>query len=209
MKIISDNHLISLLNWKKNNHLMPVVIQDDKTHGVLMLGYMNETALKQTLETQKVTFYSRTKQRLWVKGETSGHYLHVKKIMVDCDQDSLLILATPEGPTCHTGQLSCFDYVPEPDQNNPLNKLEAIILDRYKNPSLNSYTSDLFCAGLPRMAQKVGEEAVETVLAAVCQSKQHLIAETSDLIFHLLVLLRACDVSLEEVLGELMARAKK
>ncbi len=185
------------LDWTKVNGLMPAIIQDENTGQVLMLAYMNELALQQTLETKKVTFYSRTKERLWVKGETSGNYLNLISIKMDCDQDSLLVIVKAEGPTCHQGTISCFE------NDNPnfstLQKLEKIIRQRQKDKPSDSYTTSLFAEGINKIAQKVGEEATEVVIAGLNESSKNLKEETSDLLYHLLVLLRQRDVDLAEV----------
>ncbi|GLS84757.1 bifunctional phosphoribosyl-AMP cyclohydrolase/phosphoribosyl-ATP diphosphatase HisIE [Paraferrimonas haliotis] len=191
------------IDWNKVEQLLPVVIQHYLNGQVLMLGYMSPDALQQTLTTNKVTFYSRTKQRLWVKGETSGHYLMVDSLCLDCDNDTLLIQARPEGPTCHLGTVSCFNQI---DAQSFLGQLENVISQRKANASDGSYTASLFARGTKRIAQKVGEEGVEVALAAVTQDRQNLIDESSDLLYHLLVVLQDQDVSLDEVLSNLYAR---
>lgn len=199
------NSEITNLAWDKVDHLMPAIIQDVNTGQVLMLGYMDQEALQQTLATKRVTFFSRSKNRLWVKGETSGNFLELVEIVTDCDQDSLLIRANPSGPCCHLQTKSCFSAAIVP-QNDFLKQLETVIEQRYSDPTLQSYTSQLFAAGTQRIAQKVGEEGVEVALAAVCEAKEKLVAEAADLIFHLLVLLRQCDSGMGQVMAELQRR---
>ena len=195
------------LDFNKGNGLLPAIIQDAKTGKVLMLGYMNEESLQVTRKTGKVTFYSRSKQRLWVKGETSENYLHVKEIIEDCDGDTLLIKANPQGPTCHTGSDTCFNEL----NQNPiqfLDHLTAIIEERRQNPSEASYTSSLFASGTNKMAQKVGEEAVEVVIEAMDNNEELLLNESADLLFHLLVLLSSKGLSLHDVIRVLEKRHK-
>lgn len=193
------------IDFNKGNGLVPVVIQDEQTLEVLMLGYMNEEAFKKTLDEGKVTFFSRTKNRLWTKGEESGHYLYVKSIHTDCDNDTLLIKASPVGPTCHTGSRSCFSSV---FNQNFLFRLEQIIDDRYENPIEGSYVNSLHKKGINRIAQKVGEEGVETVVAALNQTEEDLINEASDLVFHLLVLLKEKNLNLKVIAENLERRHK-
>ncbi len=180
---------INQINFDKLNGLIPACIQDSQTLEVLMIGFMNKQALEITIQTKKVTFWSRTKNRLWVKGETSGHYLEPLDIYLDCDNDSVLFYVRPIGPTCHKGQRSCFgDQKP-----NPLyiiNKLINTIEDRFNDAKPNSYTSNLFEQGVKRMAQKVGEEGLEVALAAVSGEQNEIKDEMADLIFHLLVLMQ-------------------
>lgn len=168
-----------------------------------MLGYMNEEALQKTVHEGKVTFYSRSKNRLWTKGESSGNFLYVKSIVEDCDNDTLLIKATPIGPTCHTGARSCFNT---PYNQNFLFKLEQIIDDRYAHPVEGSYINKLHQKGVHKIAQKVGEEAVETVIAALYESEQEFINESSDLLFHLLFLIREKGYTLEQIAMNLEER---
>jgi phosphoribosyl-ATP pyrophosphohydrolase/phosphoribosyl-AMP cyclohydrolase len=193
------------IDFDKTNGLVPAVIQDEQTLEVLMLGYMNQEAYEKTVRDGIVTFYSRSKNRFWTKGETSGNFLHVKSISVDCDNDSLLIKAKADGPTCHTGSRSCFntDY-----NQNFILELERIIGDRYTNPKEDSYVNKLHGKGLNKIAQKVGEEAVETVIAALNQTEEDLINEASDLVFHLLVLLREKGLSLQTIAKNLEERHK-
>lgn len=191
------------IDFTKSNGLVPVIIQDEQTLEVLMLGYMNEEAYQKTKQEQKVTFFSRTKNRLWTKGEESGNFLHVKSISIDCDNDTLLIKAKPVGPTCHTGSRSCF----KTDFNqNFIFELENIITDRYENPTKESYVNHLRKKGLNKIAQKVGEEGVETVIAALAETETDLINESSDLVFHLLVLLKEKGLSLSTIAKNLESR---
>lgn len=198
--------MIETLDFEKNNGLIPAVVQDEETSKVLMVGYMNKEALKKTLSEKKVTFYSRTKQRLWTKGETSGNFLKVVSIKEDCDQDTLLIKASPNGPVCHKGPDTCFseDNIGKPVEF--LATLEKLIKDRQRNPSEKSYTSKLFKKGINKIAQKVGEEAVELVIEAKDNNKELFLNEAADLMFHYLVLLRAKGYSLSEVIEILQER---
>lgn len=184
--------------------LIPAIIQDNLSGKVLMLGYMNAEALKQTIESGKVTFYSRSKQRLWVKGETSGNYLSVVEILKDCDNDTFLIKAIPAGPVCHTGSDTCFGE----ENKFSLSKFEAIIADRKENAVAGSYTSSLFASGINKIAQKVGEEAVELVIESVGDDRERFLNEAADLLFHYLVLLGAKGVGLEDVVGVLASRER-
>lgn len=183
-------------NFQSDTDLLPAIVQDGRTLEVLMLGYMNKEAYEKTVRERMVTFFSRSKNRLWTKGETSGHILIVVDIRPDCDSDAILVTAVPEGPTCHNGTRSCFDT--EYNQNF-IFELERIIDHRFVNPREGSYTNSLHEKGLGRIAQKVGEEAVETVVAALSQDRDALMGETSDLIYHLLVLLREKGVSLTQI----------
>ena len=191
------------IDFSKGNDLVPVIIQDEKSLEVLMLGYMNEEAYQKTLSENKVTFFSRSKNRLWTKGEESGNFLMVKSIQQDCDNDTILIKVNPIGATCHTGSRSCFstDY-----NQNFIFKLEEIIEDRYNNPQEGSYINKLRKKGLNKIAQKVGEEGVETVIAALNETEEDLINEASDLVFHLLVLLKEKNVSLKTIAQNLENR---
>lgn len=193
------------LDWSKGAGLLPVVVQHWLTGEVLMLGYMNADALVTTQATGHVTFYSRSKQRLWTKGETSGNVLVLKSLRVDCDADTLLVQAEPHGPTCHKGTSSCFG-----DDVRPaaafLAELDALVARRYAERPEGSYTTRLFDGGIRRMAQKVGEEGVETALAAVAQDDAALLGEAADLIFHLLVTLRARGLGLDDVSAVLAQR---
>ncbi len=196
------------IDFKKGDGLVPVIIQDWLTNKVLMLGYMNEEALKLTKSEGKVTFYSRTKGRLWTKGETSQNYLIVKDITVDCDQDTLLVKVEPQGPTCHTGSDTCFN---ESNNSNALflHYLQDIIVERKKSTAAKSYTKMLFDKGINKIAQKVGEEAVELVIEAKDSDQDLFKNEAADLLFHLLVLLEAKDVKLGEVVDVLRERHKQ
>ena len=198
---------INTLDFEKGSGLIPAIVQDDRTMEVLMLGYMNKEALEKTLETKNVTFFSRTKNRLWTKGETSGNFLKLVGMEQDCDNDTLLVRAIPMGPTCHTGKKSCFgEFAGAPLEWLPL--LEEVIESRKKddNPEV-SYTARLFQRGLSRIAQKVGEEGLETALAAVTDDP-NFIGEASDLIFHLLVLLNVKGFRLTDVSKYLRTRHK-
>ena len=194
------------LDWEKTDGLMPVIVQHAVSGEVLMLGYMNPEALDKTLESGKVTFWSRTKRRLWTKGETSEHWLHLVDIGTDCDRDSLLILANPNGPTCHRGTTSCFS--PIEHRWNFLRELEVLLESRRGASPEESYTARLYAAGTKRIAQKVGEEGVETALAATVHDKEELKNEAADLVYHLLVLLADADLELADVIDVLKARHK-
>jgi phosphoribosyl-AMP cyclohydrolase / phosphoribosyl-ATP pyrophosphohydrolase len=196
------------LDFKKNDGLIPVVIQDTITLKVLMVGFMDEEAYRKTVLERKVTFYSRIKKRLWTKGETSGNYLIVKEIKVDCDNDTLLIKAEPMGPVCHTGDDTCFGEVNN-DKLGFIKNLVDIIKERKDFPSENSYTSSLFKKGINKVAQKVGEEAVELVIEAKDQNLDLFKNEAADLLFHYLVLLEAKGVELNSVVEILEKRHKK
>ncbi|MBC7566797.1 MAG: bifunctional phosphoribosyl-AMP cyclohydrolase/phosphoribosyl-ATP diphosphatase HisIE [Pedobacter sp.] len=184
------------INFDKTEGLVPVIIQDSKTLEVLMLGYMNQEAWDKTKAEGKVTFFSRSKNRLWTKGEESGNFLYVDGTHIDCDNDTILIKATPVGPTCHTGSRSCFktNY-----NQNFIFELEKIIADRYDNPAEESYVNKLRKKGLNKIAQKVGEEGVETVIAALAETDEDFVNESSDLMFHLLVLLKEKGKSLVDI----------
>lgn len=196
------------VNFQKSaDGLVPAIVQDAATSRVLMLGYMNQEALDKTLEEGKVTFFSRSKQRLWTKGEESGNFLHLQEIRVDCDDDTLLIKANPEGVVCHTGADTCWDE--KNISNDFLAKLESIITDRKNNPSDNSYTSKLFAKGINKIAQKVGEEAVEVVIEAKDNDEDLFLNESADLLFHYLVLLSAKGYQLADVLTILEKRHNK
>jgi len=186
------------LNFKRNNGLIPVIVQDYQTDKVLMLAYMDERALQKTRDSGQVTFFSRKRNSLWVKGETSGNYLTVKEIIADCDRDTLLIKALPSGPVCHTGKDTCFA------ENNVrsesfLYQLEQIVRDRKIKPRKDSYTSELYRKGLRKIAQKIGEEATEVVIDAVVGNTDLLKEETADLLYHLLILLAEENISLVEI----------
>lgn len=186
---------IEALAWEKQGGLLPAVVQDADTLRVLMLGYMDRAALQATLDTGRVTFYSRSRQRLWTKGETSGNHLALVTIEADCDADTLLVQARPHGPTCHLGRDSCFSRAPSAFTA----ELDALIADRQRKLPAGSYTTRLFEDGVRRIAQKVGEEGVETALAAVAQDDDALLGEAGDLLYHLLVLLRSRGLGLREV----------
>jgi len=198
---------IESLDFNKENGLIPAIVQDADTSKVLMLGYMNKEAVEKTLAIQSVTFYSRSKKRLWTKGETSGNFLRLIDIAMDCDQDALLIKAHPIGPTCHTGSDTCFE---ETNQNEHfLWHLERVIQKRKTNPSVDSYTSRLFKKGINKIAQKVGEEAVEIVIEAKDDNRELFLNEAADLFYHYLVLLAAKGESLDEVVKVLKERHAK
>jgi phosphoribosyl-AMP cyclohydrolase / phosphoribosyl-ATP pyrophosphohydrolase len=205
---IESAELIGALDWSKGDGLLPAVIQDARTGQVLMLGFMNEAALRLTLEQQRVTFFSRTKQRLWTKGESSHHYLDVVSVAADCDRDSLLVAVHPHGPTCHTGARSCFDPTCpiEASEFAFLSELERVIAQRVAAQPDGSYTARLWREGLTRMAQKVGEEGVEVALAAATRDDQRLVGEAADLLFHLALLLKSRNLSLGAVVAELAER---
>lgn len=191
------------IDFNKSEGLVPVIIQDEQTLEVLMLGYMNEEAYLKTEKEGKVTFYSRSKNRLWTKGEESGNFLYVKSISIDCDQDTILIKANPIGPTCHKGTRSCFNSA---YNQNFIFQLEAIIKQRYENPSEASYVNKLRQKGLNKIAQKVGEEGVETVIAALAETDVDFVNESSDLMFHLLVLLKEKGFTLADIAKNLESR---
>ncbi|NOS55882.1 MAG: bifunctional phosphoribosyl-AMP cyclohydrolase/phosphoribosyl-ATP diphosphatase HisIE [Cyclobacteriaceae bacterium] len=197
---------VTKLDFKKTNGLIPCIVQDGTTLKVLMLGYMNEEALNKTLSEKKLTFFSRTKQRLWTKGETSGNYLFLNEVIIDCDQDTLLLKVTPKGPSCHTGADTCFN---EKNETIGVEFLEAIIKERKKNPKENSYTNQLLNSGINKVAQKVGEESVELVIEAKDNNKELFLGEAADLMYHYLVLLTAKDTSLQEVVKVLRQRHEK
>jgi phosphoribosyl-ATP pyrophosphohydrolase/phosphoribosyl-AMP cyclohydrolase len=193
------------VDFSKGNGLVPVVIQDNNTLQVLMVGYMNEEALEKTKKEGKVTFFSRSKNRLWTKGETSGNWLFVKDISADCDNDSLLIMVDPAGPVCHTGTISCFG------DNTPkgfLYKLEQIINQRINDDALDSYTNKLYKKGINKVAQKVGEEAVELVIEAKDENIDLFKNEAADLLYHVLILLKAKDINLQDIEEVLQIRHK-
>ncbi len=193
------------LDWDKAQGLLPAIVQDARSGAVLMLGYMDREALAETQRSGRVTFFSRSKQRLWTKGESSGNFLSLRALHADCDNDTLLVLAEPAGPTCHLGTQSCFG-----DGSIPplafLGELEALIAQRERERPAGSYTTKLFEEGVRRIAQKVGEEGVETALAAVVQDEKATKGEVADLLFHVLVLLRARGIAFEDVIDELRRR---
>ncbi|MCS5577127.1 MAG: bifunctional phosphoribosyl-AMP cyclohydrolase/phosphoribosyl-ATP diphosphatase HisIE, partial [Alteromonas macleodii] len=203
--MIITNENSNKLSWDKMDNLLPAIVQDALSGKVLMQGYMDQDALAKTLETGKVTFFSRSKQRLWTKGETSGNTLDLVSVACDCDQDSLLVLANPNGPTCHTGVESCWF-----EGNTPaftfLADLERVLAARKDADPKSSYTASLYNKGIKRIAQKVGEEGVETALAATVHDKEELKNEAADLLYHLTVLLQASDMSLNDALDVLRER---
>lgn len=188
---------------KCGDGLLPVIIQDSNTLKVLMLGYMNRDAFKKTKETGLVTFYSRARKELWTKGETSGNYLFVKEMFPDCDKDTLLIKAQPVGPTCHRGTTSCFDTE---DSEGFIRSLSALIKKRYEEMPDNSYTTKLFVKGVKKISEKVGEESLETVIEAIAGNRERFIYESSDLIYHLLVLIEQMGCSISDIEKELLKR---
>ena len=199
------NNIIDKIDWKKMDNLVPAIIQNARSGEVLMLGYMNADALKQTIETKLVTFFSRSKERIWVKGEVSKNTLSLVSIAYDCDGDAILVLAKPNGPTCHLGTKTCFSE----DYQMPyktIADLENTIQRRYEDKPEGSYVTSLFDSGLARIAQKVGEEAVESVIAAMKCDDEELKNEMADLLFHSLVLLREKNLSLSDVLAVLESR---
>lgn len=196
------------IDFDKMNGLVPAIIQDAETKNVLMLGYMNRDAYDKTVETGKVTFFSRTKNRLWTKGETSGNFLNVVSIKNDCDNDSLLIQVRPDGPVCHTGTDTCWGETNEVSPLMFLSELQDFIEKRHEEMPEGSYTTSLFKDGLNRMAQKVGEEALEAVIEAVNGTNDRLIYEGSDMLYHLIVLLTAKGLRIEQMVEELKIRHK-
>jgi phosphoribosyl-ATP pyrophosphohydrolase/phosphoribosyl-AMP cyclohydrolase len=199
---------IAKIDFGKGDGLVPAIVQDADTGAVLMMAYMNREALEQTLARKRAVFFSRSKQRLWEKGETTGHTLDVVDIAVDCDNDTLLISAHPRGPACHNGTLTCFGDQPRSAATSIsfLAKLEGVIAHRATEKPDASYTAKLLAKGINKVAQKVGEEGVETALAGASESDQKVIEESADLLFHLLVLLRARGIALEQVVGKLESR---
>ena len=206
MIVNQDN--IEQLAWEKMDSLIPAIIQHQGTGAILMQGFMNKESLEKTISTGKATFYSRSKQGLWLKGETSSNYLNVSQVLTDCDKDSLLIACLPDGPTCHLGTESCF---PEQklSQQNFLSQLEQVIASRKNDAPEESYTASLFAKGTTKIAQKVGEEGVEVALAAVAETKEDLLGECADLFYHTLVLLQDKGIALSEVMEVLQKRHQK
>ncbi|GMQ29303.1 bifunctional phosphoribosyl-AMP cyclohydrolase/phosphoribosyl-ATP diphosphatase HisIE [Algoriphagus confluentis] len=196
------------IDFTKMNGLVPAIVQDALSGKVLMQGYMNEEALAKTKETGMVTFFSRSKDRLWTKGETSGNFMEVVSIAVDCDGDSILVKANPRGPVCHTGSDTCWDEE-NTSKTGFIDQLRSIIKDRKNNPSDKSYTASLFAKGINKVAQKVGEEAVEIVIEAKDDNKELFLGEAADLLFHYLVLLEAKGYELDEVMDVLIQRHQK
>lgn len=211
---MSNEQDLAALDWSKGDGLLPVIVQDVDSLRVLMLGYMDAAALAATRDSGHVTFYSRSKQRLWTKGESSGHFLDLVAIDTDCDRDTLLVLARPHGPTCHTGRVSCFAQAPGVAQSATpasaevafLGTLDALVRERERSRPAGSYTTTLFEQGPRRIAQKVGEEGVETALAGVVQGDSELLGESADLLYHLIVLLRARGLSLTDAVAVLQSR---
>ncbi|OOF41479.1 bifunctional phosphoribosyl-AMP cyclohydrolase/phosphoribosyl-ATP diphosphatase [Rodentibacter trehalosifermentans] len=201
---------ISQINWQKVDNLLPVIVQNVTTCEVLMLGYMNHEALEKTLNEKRVTFYSRTKQRLWTKGETSGNFLNVVDMSLDCDKDTLLILANPIGATCHTGEESCFHQFDTQSEGDWtwFSKLERTLAERRNASPETSYTAQLYAKGTKKIAQKVGEEGVETALAAMTGDSEELIGESADLVYHLTVLLHHQGLEWQDVIAKLQERHK-
>ncbi len=195
------------LDFDKMNGLLPAAVMDISSGQLLMIGFMNREALAKTIETGLVTFFSRTKNRLWTKGETSGNILTVREIKTDCDSDSLLIYAEPKGNVCHTGSYSCFGE--EKKENDFITTLQNIIKDRKIKMPENSYTTSLFKSGTARISQKVGEEAVETVIASMKNDRNEIIEEASDLVYHLLVLLAQHEIDFKEIKENLAKRHAK
>ncbi|MBQ8456086.1 MAG: bifunctional phosphoribosyl-AMP cyclohydrolase/phosphoribosyl-ATP diphosphatase HisIE [Prevotella sp.] len=194
------------IDFEKMGGLVPAIVQDARTKNVLMLGFMNEEAYQKTVDTKHVTFWSRTRQTLWTKGETSGHFLDLVSMQIDCDNDTLLVKAIPNGPTCHTGTDTCWG---EDNDMNPLlflTELQDFINKRKEEMPEGSYTTSLFTKGVNKIAQKVGEEALETVIEATNGTKDHLVYEASDLLYHLLVLLTEKGLRIEDVASELQKR---
>ena len=194
------------IDFDKNSlGLVPAIIQDVETKNVLMLGFMNKEALDLTLESNKVHFFSRSKNRIWMKGEESGNFLNLISLKPDCDNDSLLLKVKPQGPTCHKGDDTCWG---EKNDQNFLNTLEKIITDRITNPSVNSYVSNLFEKGIDKIAQKLGEEATEVIIASKNENKKELIYESADLLFHFLILLQKKNLRFKDIVNELEQRNK-
>ncbi len=197
---------ISQIDFKKSNGLVPAIIQDNETQTVLMLGYMNEEAITKTLELGKVTFFSRSKNRLWTKGEESGNFLNLVSVSVDCDGDTLLIKASPVGPVCHTGSDTCFDEINTKSEIHFLRYLQDFIDQRKEEMPEGSYTTSLFKDGTRKIAQKVGEEAVETIIGAMANDDENFIYESADLVYHLIVLLTHKGFRIEDIASELKRR---
>ncbi|MGF1772184.1 bifunctional phosphoribosyl-AMP cyclohydrolase/phosphoribosyl-ATP diphosphatase HisIE [Vibrio maritimus] len=201
--------LTQRIDWEKVDGMVPAIVQDFQSSQVLMMGYMNPAALEKTLDTEQVTFFSRTKSRLWTKGETSGNVLQLKNISLDCDNDTLLVKVDPIGPTCHTGTTTCFDGDPqEESQMVWLHQLEQLLAARKDADPESSYTASLYARGTKRISQKVGEEGVEVALAATSGDKDELVCESADLIYHLMVLLQDQGLSMNDVVNKLKERHK-
>ena len=196
---------IDQIDWEKGDGIVPAVIQDVHNGHVLMLGYMNQAALSLTINSGKVTFFSRSKNRLWTKGETSGNWIDYVRGEIDCDADTILIQARPHGPVCHTGSISCFNDIP-PDTTQFLSQLGLLIADRHAAMPAGSYTTSLFAGGKARIAQKVGEEGVELALARMTDDQTEIANETADLLFHMMVLLQDAGLTLGDVIKILEER---
>lgn len=205
--MIITTDVVEQLSWNKMDNLLPCIAQDATSGKVLMQGYMTREAIMTSLESKQVTFFSRSKQRLWTKGESSGNTLKLVELSADCDQDSLLALCHPQGPTCHTGSETCWPHANTPTMSF-IHHLDSVISHRKEASSGSSYTASLFESGIKRIAQKVGEEGVETALAATVKDKEELKNEAADLLYHLLVLLQASEVPLEDVVQVLRDRHK-
>ncbi|HFQ4856237.1 TPA: bifunctional phosphoribosyl-AMP cyclohydrolase/phosphoribosyl-ATP diphosphatase HisIE [Vibrio vulnificus] len=209
VKAAEVSSLAERINWEKVDGLVPAIVQDFQSSQVLMMGYMNQDALAKTGETGQVTFFSRTKERLWSKGETSGNVLQLVNIQLDCDNDTLLVKVNPIGPTCHTGTTTCWDGDPqEESQMVWLHQLEQLLAARKSADPDSSYTASLYARGTKRISQKVGEEGVEVALAATSGDKAELVCESADLIYHLLVLLQDQGLSMNDVINKLKERHK-
>ncbi|AGB09570.1 bifunctional phosphoribosyl-AMP cyclohydrolase/phosphoribosyl-ATP diphosphatase HisIE [Vibrio parahaemolyticus] len=208
-KAAEVSSLSERINWEKVDGLVPAIVQDFQSSQVLMMGYMNQDALAKTGETGQVTFFSRTKERLWTKGETSGNVLQLVNISLDCDNDTLLVRVNPIGPTCHTGTTTCWDGdAQEESQMVWLHQLEQLLAARKSADPDSSYTASLYARGTKRISQKVGEEGVEVALAATSGDKAELVCESADLIYHLLVLLQDQGLSMNDVVNKLKERHK-
>ena len=206
-KVEEASLLTERINWSKVDGLVPAIIQDFRSSQVLMMGYMNQEALAKTAETGKVTFFSRTKERLWTKGETSGNVLQLVNMSLDCDNDTLLVKVEPIGPTCHLGNTTCWDVDPqEESQMVWLNQLERLLEARKNADPESSYTASLYAKGTKRISQKVGEEGVEVALAATSGDKSELVCESADLVYHLMVLLQDQGLSMNDVINKLKQR---
>ena len=206
---MSQQELATRIDWEKVDGLVPAIIQDFGSSQVLMMGYMNQEALAKTLETEKVTFFSRTKNRLWTKGEESGNSLNLVNVSLDCDNDTLLIKVNPVGPTCHTGTTTCWDGdKTEETQLVWLHQLEQLLAERKNADPDSSYTASLYARGTKRISQKVGEEGVEVALAATSGDKAELVCESADLMYHLFVLLQDQELSFDDVINKLKERHK-
>ncbi|CAK4067484.1 phosphoribosyl-ATP pyrophosphatase [Vibrio variabilis] len=209
VKAAEVSSLAERINWEKVDGLVPAIVQDFQSSQVLMMGYMNQDALAKTGETGQVTFFSRTKERLWTKGETSGNVLQLVNIQLDCDNDTLLVKVNPIGPTCHTGTTTCWDGDPqEESQMVWLHQLEQLLAARKSADPDSSYTASLYARGTKRISQKVGEEGVEVALAATSGDKAELVCESADLIYHLMVLLQDQGLSMNDVVNKLKERHK-